>query len=68
MLYATVSHGAKGGGYDGNWGALIVAEREFGDEEVLNYEMGVKSILFARRVSMNANIFRKSKSRSSSST
>ena len=57
MLYASVSQGAKGGGYDGNWGALTVAEREFSDEEVMSYEAGVKSIFFARHVSMNANIF-----------
>jgi len=57
MLYASASQGAKGGGYNGDWGALTVEQREFADEEVLSYEAGVKSTLFARRVSLNANVF-----------
>lgn len=57
MLYASASRGAKGGGFNGDWGALTIAQREFADEEVLSYEVGVKSTLFDRRVSLNANVF-----------
>jgi iron complex outermembrane receptor protein len=57
MLYATVSRGAKGGGFNGNWGALTVLQREFEDEEVMSYEVGLKSSLLDRRVTLNANIF-----------
>ncbi len=57
MLYVSASRGAKGGGYNGDWGALTVDQREFADEEVLSYEVGVKSALFDRRVSVNANVF-----------
>lgn len=57
MLYASVSQGAKGGGYNGTWGALTVAQREFADEEVLSFEIGVKTSLADNRVTLNANIF-----------
>ncbi|MEH6568834.1 MAG: TonB-dependent receptor [Halioglobus sp.] len=60
MLYGSVSQGAKGGGFNGGWdgrGALSVDDREFDDEEVLNYELGVKTSLLDQRVTLNANLF-----------
>ncbi|MEH6583844.1 MAG: TonB-dependent receptor [Halioglobus sp.] len=60
MLYGSVSQGAKGGGFNGDWdgrGALSVDDREFDDEEVLNYELGVKTSLLESRLTLNANVF-----------
>ncbi len=38
-------------------GALSLAQREFDDEEVMNYELGVKTSLLDQRVTLNANVF-----------
>lgn len=57
VLYASVSGGAKGGGYNGGWGALTIEQREFEDEEVMSYEVGVRTSLAERRVTLNANVF-----------
>ncbi len=60
MLYGSVSSGAKGGGFNGDWdasGSLSLDDREFEDEEVINYELGVKASLLDNRVNLNANVF-----------
>ncbi|HEB27243.1 MAG TPA: hypothetical protein ENI05_05630 [Porticoccus sp.] len=55
--YATVAKGGKGGGWVGNTSGLTAAERAFDDEEVLNFEVGVKSYLLDRRMQLNAAVF-----------
>lgn len=60
MLYASASSGAKGGGFNGDWdarGTLSLDQREFEDEEVMNYEIGAKTSLLDQRVTLNANLF-----------
>jgi outer membrane receptor protein involved in Fe transport len=60
-VYATVSEGYKGGGYNGDWdasGALTAAKREFDDESVLNLEAGLKSRFWDDRATLNLSVFR----------
>jgi iron complex outermembrane recepter protein len=45
MLYATAAEGFKSGGYNTGYGDLPASEREFGDETVRNYELGLKSVI-----------------------
>ena len=42
MLFATASHGFKSGGFNTGFGQLPIAQREFGDEDIMHYEAGVK--------------------------
>ena len=58
MTYASVSRGVKGGGFNGDWGTLTLEQREFDEEEVLSYEVGMKSSFFDRRLTLNAALFR----------
>ncbi|HEY0939993.1 MAG TPA: TonB-dependent receptor [Steroidobacter sp.] len=56
MGYVMVSRGAKSGG----WNADFITTTEqiaFGPEEATNYEAGLKSTLFDRRLRINAAIF-----------
>jgi iron complex outermembrane receptor protein len=55
--YVSVSRGVKGGGFNADWGALTLEQREFEDEEVLSYELGIKSSYFNRRLVLNAALF-----------
>lgn len=57
MTYVSVSHGVKGGGFNADWGALTLKQREFRDEDVLSYELGTKSSFFGRRLLFNAVFF-----------
>lgn len=57
-LYATVSEGYKAGGYNGDWGALTVDQREFDDEKSLNYEAGLKSRFWSGKATLNLSLFR----------
>ena len=57
MLYATVTSGFKSGGFNTGFGSLPIASREFDDEKVMNYESGIKTELWDRRVRLNANVF-----------
>jgi iron complex outermembrane receptor protein len=60
MLYASASRGAKGGGFNGDWdarGTLSLDQREFDNEEVMSYELGLKTTLLDNRVTLNANVF-----------
>ena len=57
-LYATVSEGFKAGGYNGDWGNLTAAAREFKDETVLNLEAGLKSRFWNDQASLNLSVFR----------
>ena len=57
MVFVTASHGFKSGGFDGNWGRTLAAQREFKDEEVDHYEAGLKSMLLDRRLQLNLAAF-----------
>ena len=57
-VYATVSEGYKAGGYNGDWGNLTVAQREFDDETVLNLEAGLKSRFWNDQATLNMSVFR----------
>lgn len=57
MTYASISRGVKGGGFNADWGALTPGQREFDDEEVLSYEVGMKSSFFDRRLTVNTALF-----------
>jgi iron complex outermembrane receptor protein len=60
MLYGSVSRGAKGGGFNSDWdgrGSLSLDQREFDDEEVMNYKLGIKTSLLEQRVTLNTNVF-----------
>lgn len=55
--FATVSTGAKAGGFNGAAGPRSGDEREFEEEKSINYEVGVKTTLFDRRMRLNASVF-----------
>lgn len=57
MSYLTVSHGFKSGGFNGDWGRATAAQREFKDEEVDHYELGLKSRFAQDRVELNTSVF-----------
>ena len=57
MAYATVSHGFKSGGFNGDWGRTVAAQREFEDEEVDHFEAGLKTMLADRRLQVNLAAF-----------
>lgn len=57
MAYATAAHGFKSGGFNGDWGRTTAAQREFADEEVDHYELGVKSRFADNRLQLNAAAF-----------
>jgi iron complex outermembrane receptor protein len=57
MLYATVAHGFKSGGFNVGFGRLPIAEREFKDEDIMHYEAGVKTELWDGRMRLSGNAF-----------
>ncbi len=57
MVYATVSRGGKSFGYNIGFGSATPGEREFKDEYVTNYEIGVKSTLLDGRAQVSADAF-----------
>jgi iron complex outermembrane receptor protein len=58
MLFATFAHGFKSGGFNIGFGRLPIADREFGDENVEHFEIGVKHELPAGRARLAASVFR----------
>lgn len=56
MLYASVSSGAKAGGFDAR--GNLAQDLEYGDETVLAYELGAKSRLLDERLELNLAVFR----------
>jgi len=58
FLYATVSKGFKGGGFDDTPTNPAQAATPFNPEEATNYEIGIKSTLLDRRLRINADIFK----------
>jgi len=57
MTFLTVSTGTKAGGFNGAAGPRTGDDREYEEEESINYELGLKSYLFDRRVKLNASFF-----------
>jgi iron complex outermembrane receptor protein len=57
MLYATVSRGGKSFGYNLGFGNTPASQRQFQDEVVTNYEVGVKSTLLDGRARVAASGF-----------
>jgi iron complex outermembrane receptor protein len=57
MGYLTASHGFKSGGFNGDWGRALPEQREFADEEVDHYELGLKTRFANDRVQLNAAAF-----------
>ena len=57
MGYLTVSHGFKSGGFNGDWGRALPEQREFADEKVDHYELGLKTRFAQDRVQLNAAAF-----------
>ena len=55
--YLTYSQGFKGGGFDDVPGSVPQANTPFNPEKVKNYEFGIKSTFWDRRVRFNADIF-----------
>lgn len=55
MAFASVSTGAKSGGFNGVGSEAY--SREFKDEKTINYELGIKSELFNNRLRINATAF-----------
>ena len=55
MLYASVSSGAKAGGFDAR--GNLAQDLEYGDETVLAYELGAKSRLLDERLELNLALF-----------
>jgi iron complex outermembrane receptor protein len=55
--YLTYSQGFKGGGFDDVPGSVPQANTPFNPEKVKNYELGIKSTFWDRRVRFNADIF-----------
>ncbi len=58
MFFFTASSGYKAGGFNSDGTAVVLGEqRVFDSEEVLSYELGLKSTLFDR-MTVNATLFR----------
>jgi outer membrane receptor protein involved in Fe transport len=57
MLYATVSRGGKSFGYNIGFGNTPSSQRQFTDEFVTDYEVGVKSTLLGGRARVSAALF-----------
>ena len=57
MVYLTVSRGGKSFGYNIGFGNTPASQRQFQDEQVTNYEVGVKSTLFEGRAQVAASGF-----------
>lgn len=57
MAYATASYGFKSGGFNTGFGRLPANQREFADETVDNYEIGLKSKFWHNRLELHTAIF-----------
>ena len=57
FTYVTYSEGFKGGGYDDTPANPLQATTPFDPEKAKNYEIGIKSTLFDRRLRINADVF-----------
>jgi outer membrane receptor protein involved in Fe transport len=57
MVFATVSHGFKSGGFNTGFGELPIDGREFDDEDIMHYETGIKSDLLDGTLRLAASVF-----------
>ena len=57
MLFATVSHGFKSGGFNVGFGSMPIDNREFDDEDIMHYELGFKSDLLEGRMRLAGSVF-----------
>jgi iron complex outermembrane receptor protein len=57
MVFATASHGFKSGGFNTGFGRLPIAQREFGDESIMHYEVGTKMDLLNKRMRLAVSAF-----------
>ncbi len=57
LAYASVSTGFKSGGFSGSYNALQAATLPVTSEDVVNYELGLKTELANGRVRLNAAVF-----------
>lgn len=57
MLFGFWQRAFKSGGFGNNAGSFSVFETPFDDEQVDNYEFGIRSDLFDDRLRLNANVF-----------
>ena len=57
MTYATVAHSAKPGGFNNGTGNAPLEAREFGDETIHHYELGIHAA-FTQRAQFSAAAFR----------
>ncbi len=56
-VYATAAHGFKSGGFNVGWGTTPLDQREFDDEDIMHYEVGVKGTLLDGRMQLAASGF-----------
>lgn len=57
MLYASISKGFKGAGINGNFILDLGAQLDYDSEQLLAYEVGIKSSLFDGTLQVNAALF-----------
>jgi iron complex outermembrane receptor protein len=57
FMYATISKGFKGGGFDDTPANIAQSTIPFNPETVTNYEIGFKANLLDRRIRLNADVF-----------
>jgi iron complex outermembrane receptor protein len=57
FTYLTYSEGFKGGGFDDTPSNIPQATTPFDPEKVKNYEVGIKSMMWDRRLRINAAVF-----------
>jgi iron complex outermembrane receptor protein len=57
MVYATYAQGSKAGGFVSNTQAVVAADFQFKPEKSKNYEVGIKSTFFDRRLLLNVSVY-----------
>lgn len=56
-VYATVAHSFKSGGFNVGWGQTPMGQRQFEDEDIMHYEVGLKSELLDGRMRLALSVF-----------
>jgi iron complex outermembrane receptor protein len=57
MLYATYGQGSKAGGFVSNTRTVVASDFKFAPEQSRNYEAGIKSTFFDKRVLLDLSIY-----------